>query len=99
MWGFLDKEVNGRGKMIKPICSLCRKELDDFGAIILSPPDNNHKVEKHHICKLCYFLDISLLLKIKGEQWALNIANVAEKLPTYRIENMRKLPKNQRLKN
>ena len=40
--------------MIKPICSLCKKELDDFGGIILSPPDDNHKVEKYHICKLCY---------------------------------------------
>ena len=37
--------------MIKPICSLCKKELDDFGAIVLSPPDDNHKVEKYHICK------------------------------------------------
>ena len=51
--------------MIKPICSLCGKELDDFGAILLSPPDDNHKVEKYHICKLCYYLDVSLLLKIK----------------------------------
>ena len=54
--------------MIKPICSLCKKELDDIGGIILSPPDDSNRVEKYHICKLCYYLDVSLLLKIKGEK-------------------------------
>ena len=47
--------------MIKPICSLCGKELDDFGAIVFSPPDDNHKVEKHHICRACYYCNIFLL--------------------------------------
>ena len=59
--------------MIKPICSLCRKELDDSGAIVLSPPDDNHKVEKHHICRVCYCNNIFLLFYrnlelLKGEK-------------------------------
>ena len=39
--------------MINPKCSVCGKELEDYGAIILSPPENN-KVIKNHICKKCY---------------------------------------------
>ena len=40
--------------MIKPICDFCKKELQDFGAILLSPPDNDNKVRKFHICKECF---------------------------------------------
>ena len=40
--------------MIKPICAFCKKELVDFGAILLSPPDNDDKVKKYHICKECF---------------------------------------------
>lgn len=39
---------------IKPVCDKCNKELDDFGAILLSPPDPENKVKKLHICKNCY---------------------------------------------
>lgn len=39
---------------IKPLCEICKKELNDFGAILLSPPDNSNQVEKKHICKECY---------------------------------------------
>jgi hypothetical protein len=39
---------------IKPICDKCHKELDDFGAIILSPPNEHSEVKKLHICKTCY---------------------------------------------
>ena len=69
-----EEEKNERqGEMIKPICSLCKKELDDFGAIVLSPPDDNHKVEKYHICKACYCNNIFLLFYrnfdlLKGEK-------------------------------
>jgi len=34
---------------IKPICDKCKKELVDFGAILLSPPDENGKVKKFHL--------------------------------------------------
>ncbi|MFH1248864.1 MAG: hypothetical protein V1660_01825 [archaeon] len=39
---------------IKPVCYKCKKELDDFGAILLSPPDSNNKLKKMHLCKECY---------------------------------------------
>lgn len=39
---------------IKPICSKCKKELNDFGAILFGPPNEENKVQKHHICKDCY---------------------------------------------
>ena len=38
---------------IKPICDKCGKELNEFGAILLSPPDDG-KVRKFHLCKDCY---------------------------------------------
>lgn len=40
--------------MIKPICDKCKKELVEFGGILLSPPDIDNKVLKLHLCKLCY---------------------------------------------
>lgn len=40
--------------MIKPVCSRCGKELDDFGAILLSPPDSKGMVKKIHLCRSCY---------------------------------------------
>ncbi len=41
---------------MKPICDICKKELEDFGGILFSPPDENNKVEKYHLClcKACY---------------------------------------------
>lgn len=39
---------------IKPKCDKCKKELDDFGAILLSPPDKENKVVKYHLCKKCF---------------------------------------------
>lgn len=39
---------------IKPVCDKCKKELGDFGAILLSPPDKKNKVKKFHLCKFCY---------------------------------------------
>ena len=39
--------------MISPNCDYCKSELEDFGAILLSPP-NGLIVNKFHICKDCY---------------------------------------------
>ncbi|MBU4070002.1 MAG: hypothetical protein KJ646_03385 [Nanoarchaeota archaeon] len=39
---------------IKPVCEKCKNELEDFGGILLSPPDENEKVKKSHLCKSCY---------------------------------------------
>ncbi len=39
---------------IKPKCNKCGKELTDFGAILLSPPDKTSMVVKYHLCKDCF---------------------------------------------
>lgn len=39
---------------IRPICDLCGEELNEYGAILLSPPDDSGSVKKYHICKKCY---------------------------------------------
>lgn len=39
---------------IKPVCDKCGNELEDFGGILLSPPDENSRVDKLHLCKTCY---------------------------------------------
>ena len=39
---------------IKPTCDRCKKELNDFGAILFSPPNKENSVKKFHICKDCY---------------------------------------------
>ena len=39
---------------IKPICDKCKKELEDFGALLFSPPDESAKAKKYHLCKDCY---------------------------------------------
>lgn len=39
---------------IKPVCDKCGNELEEFGAIILSPPDSENKVKKYHFCKSCF---------------------------------------------
>ena len=40
--------------MINPKCNYCNDELNEFGAILLSPPDKLNSVLKFHICKNCY---------------------------------------------
>ena len=39
---------------IKPICDKCKKELEEFGAILLSPPNTENNIKKYHLCKECY---------------------------------------------
>lgn len=38
---------------ITPKCDKCKQELQEFGAILLSPPEND-LVRKFHLCKKCY---------------------------------------------
>jgi len=40
--------------MINPKCDKCKEELEEFGAILLSPPDNRGNVKKYHICIKCF---------------------------------------------
>ncbi|MEK6892733.1 MAG: hypothetical protein AABX07_00870 [Nanoarchaeota archaeon] len=39
---------------INPKCDKCKKELNEFGAILLSPPDKDNNIKKLHLCKECY---------------------------------------------
>ncbi len=39
---------------INPICDKCKKELNEFGGILLSPPNKNNEVTKFHLCISCY---------------------------------------------
>ncbi len=39
---------------IHPICDKCGRELDKLGGILLSPPDQDNKVTKLHLCIDCY---------------------------------------------
>lgn len=39
---------------IKAICDNCGKELNEFGAVLLSPPNRKREVKKYHICTSCY---------------------------------------------
>lgn len=39
---------------INPICDVCKKVLDDFGALLFSPPDSKSTVRKYHVCQDCY---------------------------------------------
>ena len=49
--------------MIGPTCDFCKKELDDFGGILFSPPENG-LVKKFHVCRDCY---ADLVKNIKPE--------------------------------
>jgi len=39
---------------INPRCDMCGNELKEFGAIVLSPPDEQSRVDKFHVCVYCY---------------------------------------------
>lgn len=53
---------------INPKCDKCKKELEDFGALLFSPPDKEGKVEKFHLCKECYNQLIREINKENGHQ-------------------------------
>lgn len=37
---------------------MCPNELDEFGAVVLSPPDQDSRCDKIHVCKTCYYQKI-----------------------------------------
>lgn len=47
------KSVTENNMAIKPKCDKCKKELKEFGGILLSPPKKN-VVQKFHLCPKCY---------------------------------------------
>jgi hypothetical protein len=38
---------------INPKCFICKKELNEFGGILLLPPDKQDRVKKLHVCIKC----------------------------------------------
>ena len=36
------------------ICDKCLEILRDYGALVFSPPDDDGKTDKLHICKSCW---------------------------------------------
>jgi len=42
--------------MIKVICNICDKELEDSGSLIFSPPDDLNTVTKWHVCRTCWHI-------------------------------------------
>lgn len=49
---------------INPTCDKCNRELTEFGGLLFSPPNNDRKVTKYHLCKKC-FEEIEKDLNIK----------------------------------
>ena len=52
---------------IKPHCYFCKKELTQFGAILLGPPRRGGVVDKFHLCRVC-FGNIVLLRKFSVDE-------------------------------
>ena len=46
---------------IEPVCDKCKSRLDDFGGLLFSPPDDEGKVKKWHLCRKCYEAIVSKL--------------------------------------
>lgn len=38
---------------LKPVCAKCRQELEVYGGLVFSPPDND-LVTKYHVCVTCW---------------------------------------------
>ena len=39
---------------INPTCDKCKNDLNESGAVLLSPPDDESHVDKMHLCVNCY---------------------------------------------
>lgn len=48
--------------MLRVICDVCGTELDEPGAILLSPPDEVSSVIKAHVCRGCWD-DLTVTIK------------------------------------
>jgi len=40
--------------MLNIKCDKCKKEIDEKGAILWSPPNNDEMCKKIHLCTKCY---------------------------------------------
>lgn len=50
--------------MIKVICSMCKEELMEPGAILLDVPDKHSMCKKYHLCVKCYNFIKTIIDKI-----------------------------------
>jgi hypothetical protein len=50
----MDTRKYNKVMAISPRCDACSNELTEFGAILLSPPNEKQEVKKSHLCKACY---------------------------------------------
>jgi len=39
---------------IAPNCHMCGQQLQDFGALVFSPPDHYEDCHKYHVCRICW---------------------------------------------
>jgi hypothetical protein len=51
--------------MIAVKCHVCGKELEQPGAILLSPPNKYDSIKKMHICSGCY-QGVMMYMVLKG---------------------------------
>ena len=58
--------------MIRPVCIMCDKELEQLGAIFLSSPGLNGMCHKHHICVRCEKVMWAFITGLKIKQVAKN---------------------------
>lgn len=47
--------------MIKIKCVACGEELEELGAILLSPPNFKGYVKKRHLCRHCYKMQLKFI--------------------------------------
>ena len=58
--------------MIKPKCFICKKEQQEYGALLWSSPNKKDLCKKTHICRKCYKNILSIiksLRKLIGKEW------------------------------
>lgn len=63
LWECFQLKLGFNNMAIKPKCCKCNKELTEYGGLLISPPDNDGKVDKKHICVKCY--EKEFMIKIK----------------------------------
>ncbi len=48
--------------MFKLNCKMCKKELNQKAALVLSWPDGEDRCKKTHLCRKCYKIVMSFIL-------------------------------------
>lgn len=48
------ERLNYLNQMLEIDCYWCEETLDEPGALLFSPPDENDRVDKVHLCVKCF---------------------------------------------